>query len=188
MGESTALESSNYSGKKMNDFGIELKPLTLETAELLRNWVNQTWVQKYFDLQGEISAKTQEKWFRSLDPKRARYFILFQQEIPFGMIHLKDIDPEQKTAESGLLIGEPSFLGTGITLGASLLLLDLAFENLALEWVFAKVHTENEKALQYNHFLGFEFDQALETSFIRLKITKKKYQANRDKLIRFISQ
>lgn len=170
----------------MNDFGIELKPLTLETAELLRNWVNQVWVQKYFDLQGEISAKTQEKWFLSLDPNRTRYFILFQSDTPFGMIHLKDIDAEQRTAESGLLIGEVSFLGTGITLGASLALLDYAFEELKLETIFAKVHSENEEALKYNQFLGFEFDRTLETPFLRLSFSKSNYKTKREKLIRFI--
>lgn len=168
----------------MTGYGIELKPLSEETLELVRNWRNDNQTAQFMEFRNHISEADQLRWFSAL--QNAHYFVIYSDNIPVGLIDLKKIDEQRKTAESGLLIGNKEFLGTGIALGASILLLDFAFHALNLETVTAKINKHNSEAIKYNQLLGFEKQKNLSNDFEEWQIDEKQFLAKRTMLEKMI--
>lgn len=168
----------------MNGFGIELEPLSEQTLELVRKWRNDERTSRFMEFREKITSEVQQKWFASIE--NAHYFIIKSNAIPVGMIDLKKINKVAKTAESGLLIGEPNFVGTGIALGASLLLLDFAFGELTLETVSAKISSKNSEAQKYNQLLGFSFTASINDNFETWELPRQTYLDNRNRLIQLL--
>lgn len=156
-------------------YGVSLEPLTSETAEQVRLWRNDPQIRAQMEFRETISPEMQQRWFDSVQNDRFAYFLIRAQGEPLGLIHLADIDPVAHTAEAGLFVGEKRFSGTGIALGASLLLLEYAFDERHLERVFAKVKTGNEAAETYNRLLGFVPFPGPATDFFRLVLEKETF-------------
>ena len=168
----------------MKGFGIYLEPLSEANLELVRQWRNSAAIAQYMEYQKEISSEAQIVWFRSL--QSAYYFVIYAAKSPCGLIDLKRINLETKTAEAGLFIGDTQFLGTGIALGASILLLDFAFDQLHLETVNAKMHKDNLEAKQYNQLLGFQYEDKLNDRFELWELKRSMYLENRPRLVKFL--
>lgn len=171
---------------KLSGYGIQLEPLNLETAELLRQWRNSPRILEQMEYQETITPEMQVKWFASLRGDQFQYFIVYTKDMPIGMIHLSHIDKTNKEAEAGLFIGEERFSGTGVALGASILLLDYAFGILGLERVFAKVKSGNIPAEKYDALLGFEKWEELPTGFNRWVLKRSKYYFVKDSLVKLM--
>lgn len=171
---------------KLEGFGITLELLTPESAELVRQWRNRPEILQQMEYQQLISESEQQQWLAGIDPAVNQYFLISHQGDPAGMIHLIRIDHHQHTAEAGLFIGETRFSGTGIALGASLLLLDHAFGTLALESVKAKVRNTNVAAREYNRLLGFEEEKALNEVFTLFGLNKGTYLEKRGRLEKLV--
>lgn len=169
----------------MKGFGIELKPLSEETLELVRCWRNDEQTSRFMQFREQIIPADQLKWFQSIE--NAHYFVIYTGTVPVGLIDLKKIDTEHKTAEAGLLIGNTDFVGTGIALGASVLLLDFAFGELHLQTVRATISNQNNEAEQYNQLLGFVKTQSLDEQFNRWELQQSNYTQNRRKLVALLS-
>jgi RimJ/RimL family protein N-acetyltransferase len=167
----------------INDF--YLAPLQEEHVQLLRDWRNEESNRKWLQYQEIISESEQLRWFRSLDPKNFKLFIIFHQEKPIGEIHLKNIDLELRSAESGIMM-DPLAKGTGMAFSASLLLLDYAFEQLELDQLLAKVNRENNEVKKYNEFLGFERIELRPDGFDYYRLDKSKYPEIRKRLTQFL--
>lgn len=161
---------------------IELRPLQVEHLELVRQWRNSESVSQFMEFQQTISEVEQKQWFEQL--KNALYFLIFQERQAVGVIHLKNITLQ--TAESGLFIGEKTYLGTGIALHASIQLLDLAFYELKLHNVTAKVHYQNRVAIQYNQLFGFELKIRLNDAFELWELKSEVYTSKRAQLLSLI--
>lgn len=169
----------------MKGFGIELRLLSEETLELVRGWRNDEQTSRFMQFREHISPADQLKWFKSIE--NAYYFVIFSGAVPVGLIDLKKIDEKNKTAEAGLLIGNADFVGTGIALGASVLLLDFAFGELNLQTVTATINTLNSEAQQYNQLLGFVKIHALDEQFDRWELQQLEYVQQRKKLVGLLS-
>ncbi len=171
---------------RLEGFGIKLELLTPESAEIVRQWRNRPEILNQMEYTETISQEQQQAWFTSIDPESCQYFLIRSQNEPAGMIHLIRIDHTKKTAEAGLFIGESKFSGTGIALGASLLLLDHAFNNLGLLNIKAKVKNTNTAAQQYNRLLGFKEEMAVNDNFTQYQLSKEAYAIQRIMLEKLI--
>lgn len=161
----------------LHGFGLELESLREETAELLRTWRNNPRILQQMEYRDVISEAQQQDWFRKIHKDNTyEYFIIYSGLVPIGMIHLSHIDVLEKTAEAGLFIGDDRFSGTGVALGASILLLDYAFERLGLQEVRAKVKDGNTEAETYNSLLGFVMKEQLRTGFNWWKLSVDVYE------------
>lgn len=169
----------------MKGFGVELKLLSEATLELVRGWRNDEQTSRFMQFREQITPEDQLKWFKSIE--KAYYFVIYAETVPVGLIDLKKIDEKNKTAEAGLLIGNTNFVGTGIALGASVLLLDFAFEKLHLQVVTATINTLNSEAQQYNQLLGFVKTHALDEQFDRWELQQLEYVQQRKKLVGLLS-
>lgn len=172
--------------ESISGFGITLKPLTEEWLEIVRQWRNQTNVSQFMEFQATISPSEQLTWFKNIT--NAYYFIILSDNTPVGLIDVKKIDNVKKTAETGLFIGNQAFVGSGVTLGASILLLDFAFNTLLLDNVTAKINNNNQAALQYNQFLGFEKTENSSSKFSYWMLRKETYINLRNKLVKIVER
>lgn len=170
----------------LNKYDIQLEPLNTDSLETLRKWRNSASVSQFMEYKKEISKEEQLLWFSKIDPKKEYYFIIKKDDFSVGMIHINKINPESKSAEVGLFIGEENFQGTGISFAASLNLLDFAFDKLNLDEVFAKVNNANKNALLYNSFLGFVEEYPLNIDFTIWKLTHERYKKNKAKIEKHI--
>lgn len=170
----------------ITDYGISLVPLSLESIETVRMWRNQTQVSQFMEYQKIISKEEQLDWYKKNLNSNSEYYVINKDNHQIGMIHLNQINIAEKSAEAGLFIGNNSFNGTGITLGASILLLNHAFTTLQLDTVFAKVKNNNGNAIKYNQFLGFKEEKPFNSEFTIWKIKKQTFFDIKPKLIQFL--
>jgi len=155
---------------------IVLEPLSENKIELVRNWRNSPEICVNMQYQTIITKAEQIKWFYELQKGNSHYFIIKASEKEAGLIHINKINEQEKTAEVGLFIGEKDFVGTGVALYASFLLLSFAFEELQLKKLKAKVNSNNKIAIDYNGFLGFEFFEELDEQFNYYVMTNETYE------------
>jgi RimJ/RimL family protein N-acetyltransferase len=171
---------------QIEGYGIILQPLNINTIQLVRNWRNQDQIRSQMEFQEVISPTEQLIWFQKLDKQANQYFVIQIDLKLVGLIHLKNIDLKNKIAEAGLFIGENTFVGTGISLGASILMLEYAFNNLGLITVQAKVKNNNTIAQQYNQLLGFKNKNQLNDNFSIWELSKSEFEVLRATLIKLI--
>lgn len=163
-------------------YGISIEPLTLQMAEQVRVWRNLPFVKNQMEFREYISPEMQQAWFASVQNDQYAYFLIYVGTLPAGLIHLASINKQNRSAEAGLFIGEEAFYGTGVALGASLLLLDYAFYELNLKAVYAKVKDGNLQAENYNALLGFEKIEPVNKQFNRWRLLKSIYTQNKARL------
>ena len=181
------IRPSNYSRiMELNDYGITLEPLNTESIETVRIWRNQTQVSQFMDYQKIISKEDQLDWFKNIQNSNSAYYIIKKGNDQIGMIHLNQINNATKSAEAGIFIGNNDFNGTGITLGASILLLDYAFTTLNLEIIYAKVKNNNSNAIKYNQLLGFTEDRPFNSEFTIWKLKSPVFLDIKPKLIQLL--
>jgi len=173
-------------------YGVRLERLSEHTIELLRNWRNQDHVRSQMEFQQVISEEQQIAWFRTIkESPTFIYYIIYVGQTPIGMIHLSDLDVTKGTGHVGLFIGEPQFMGTGIALGASLLILNIAFDQLKLIKLFAKVKKSNGAVIHYNKVLGFNNAHSLNDGFDLFELDREDFLGRKkhlEKLIQIASR
>lgn len=110
---------------------------------------------------------------------------------PVGTIGLSHIQLDAKTAEYGILIGEPDYRGKGLAREASVLILQYAFDSLGLEQVYLNVFADNTVALLLYQSMGFQEDPGRrgkrsfhgtvrETAFMSLSLAEwRKYRESK---------
>lgn len=151
-----------------------LREATYDDLPLMLKWRNLPHVVENMEYKELIMWNEHFRWFYRIQQEGYHYFIIETNDgTPIGTIYLSGID-EQNNTTSGLYIGDQRYLGTGITLEASKLIINYAFDELKVNAIIAKVNSENQKIIAYNEQLGFQRDiHANEhNSFITMKLSK----------------
>jgi UDP-4-amino-4,6-dideoxy-N-acetyl-beta-L-altrosamine N-acetyltransferase len=135
---------------------IELRPLGPEDSERLFHWRREREVDRWMYQSPPPDLQTHARWFDGLmaDPDR-RGWIILQDGAPCGQLMLKGLTSPQQRAEWGWYIGEAEARGRGAGRAAQALGLDVAFDELGLQRVWAEVLAENEAALKAQSAAGF---------------------------------
>ena len=159
---------------------IQLSSLEAHHLEMVRNWRNSPHIVSNMDHKDHISEPAQLEWYRSIDPKKNAHFVIQYADQQYGLIHLANINFNQGLAESGLFIGVPNALGSPIPMLSSITLLEFAFGPLRLKRIFAKVAKHNQKAINYNKWLGFKYLEPISSGFDRYVADQGVYYRERD--------
>ena len=99
------------------------------------------------------------RWLAGVEARGDRHEFMIVERTSgrsVGTIGLSHIDPANRRAEYGVLIGEPGARGKGLAAEASRLLLEYAFETLGLHRVYLQVLVRNEDALRLYRRVGFQ--------------------------------
>jgi RimJ/RimL family protein N-acetyltransferase len=135
---------------------VGVRPVELSDADLLLTWRWHPEVHAQLFSDEPPTVADHARWMRLLALRTDRLdFMILYDDAPVGTINLSAIDLGARTAEFGILIGEPSARGRGVAGEASILVLDLAFESLGLERVRLELFRDNNPARRLYARLGF---------------------------------
>jgi UDP-4-amino-4,6-dideoxy-N-acetyl-beta-L-altrosamine N-acetyltransferase len=137
-------------------YGIVLKAIEAADLELVRRWRNAEHVKKHMHYQDHITEAMQQRWFDTIDKTCNVYFVIEKESEKLGVVNLKDIDWNSKTAEAGIFIGEEHYLNTPVPVLATIAIMEYAFESLRLKSLKAKIASPNLKAVLFNESIGYQ--------------------------------
>ena len=143
-------------------------------------WLNDTAITQWLDpfFQAGFSAKTYGFFLSKRDKKT---FIITYRSRPVGICGLVDLDLQNRTAETWLVIGEASARARGVAVAAGAALCEKAFYDLELQTLTGKIRIDNEPALSMMHYTGWQKVGVLKNS---LRIGDRFYDRYLFQLIR----
>lgn len=141
---------------QISNYGVILRSMREADLEMVRIWRNSEFTRPYMSYQSEITPEMQTKWFKELSPSNNLYFIISINDTDIGVINLKNIDQQAKTAEAGIFIGHVDYMNTVIPVPATITLMQFAFEILELSYLRAKIKTDNDKVITFNKNIGYQ--------------------------------
>jgi RimJ/RimL family protein N-acetyltransferase len=154
-------------------YGLDYRLVeSIEDLETLRVFRNMPYVRQEMFCQAEIDVQTHQKWFSLLDRSKNFNFIYGQDGTDIGTVNLKNVDTKAGIAESGICVGNPSFLKSPLNIAALLFLYEYAFCDLSLQCLQAHIRPTNKKAINMNLSLGFKLEDATAN---RYRLTKNDY-------------
>lgn len=156
-------------------FGITLERLERDDLEIVRQWRNSAWVRPNMRYQRLVEPNDQRKWFENLDPQRDWYFVARRESAPFALFHIKDIDWNLLTGESGGFVGEPTFIGHPWPALATLALMDFGFLVLRLAALQARYGASLPRVRQFNQQLGYRVTREDDDGFLFAQVTAEDY-------------
>ena len=140
---------------EVSRYGIRMRRLMPDQLETVRQWRNKDRVRLSMEKQELISEKQQLEWYNSLDLETNFFFVADFEGQPAALLHIKEVDWLAASGESGIFVGEESFLNSSYPLLAVLALNDLAFFLFGLKTLYAKIANSEAYNRQFNEALGF---------------------------------
>lgn len=140
----------------MND--ITFKPHDRKDIPLRVKWLNnkKANVCTIDNPESGTTLEKETKWFDDYENNSAKkFFTIYSDETPVGLIGLSDIDLDTKTAKFFILIGEDGYRGKGIGKTSLKYMVDYAFDDLRLDSVFLEVKRVNYPAIKLYESFGF---------------------------------
>jgi RimJ/RimL family protein N-acetyltransferase len=138
---------------------VKLRPVHADDLSRMRRWFDNPETMWFWAIPRPFVTSVQ---FESdLDSRFARfdqagYFtILGPDDIPIGRIDFDDLDPINRSASIGILIGDPAARGKGYGPDAIIALLRYLFLDRNLHRVELTVLTWNERAVRAYRRIGF---------------------------------
>lgn len=159
---------------KISAYNISLSLLKESETELVRLWRNDERIQSFMIKKVEISREMQTAWFQRVDNEHNYFFLIQSGDKNAGLINISGINFEEGTAYTGLFIADPAFIGSSVSVSASLTLLDFFFTVFPLTKLFAQVRSDNQNAIGYNRSLGFEITEKREDHML-LSLSRNDY-------------
>ena len=168
-------------------FGITFKPLSEANLEMVRIWRNSDDVRLFMQYQEIITPEQQQTWFQQLDKSTNYYYVTYQNEIPFGLYNIKDVDFNIGIGEPGVFLKSRDIWETDCSIRGSIAILKFAFEILKLNTLKCHVLKNNKKVLVYNQQMGFQINEKVDDVIsFELLLNKEDFYANK-KIIRLVN-
>jgi len=140
----------------MND--ITFKPHDRKDIPLRVKWLNnkKANVCAIDNPESETTLEKETKWFDEYEKNPAKkFFTIYSDETPIGLMGLSNIDLDTKTAKFFILIGEDGYRGKGIGKTSLKYMVDYAFDDLRLDSIFLEVKRVNYPAIKL--YESFDF-------------------------------
>ncbi|MCL1959610.1 MAG: GNAT family N-acetyltransferase [Spirochaetes bacterium] len=171
---------------KWERYGITLHRLTPDKLELVRNWRNDPKISQYMFFKDYITPEMQLEWFNRINNDSNYYFIIEYNKQEIGLANTKDIDKEKKCGEGGIFIYEDEYLNSDIPFRVSFCGSDFDFEELKLDYKYARIVAGNKRAVQFNKALGYEIKASEDGDSILATLTKENYYKQRNRYIQIL--
>ena len=126
---------------------VALGPLRHELLPLYQRWINDFATLRYLGIAPRpMTAEQEQSWFDGATTSNETIpFTIYDLASwrPIGTTSLMGVDWRNRTAEVGILIGEPDARGQGYGTETARLMLDYAFTALGLHSLLLRVHEYN---------------------------------------------
>ncbi len=135
---------------------VTIRPITYDDTEDIIRWRNSDFVRNRFIDQRLFTKESHEYWLKNfVETGKVAQFIILLDGKGVGSVYLRDIDPDERSAEYGIFIGEESARGKGVGTKSARLILEYAFCELKLEKIFLRVYKDNAGAVKSYEKAGF---------------------------------
>lgn len=140
---------------------ISLRQITeSDTANIVR-WRNSDDVKHWLYSQRELTPEMHLGWLKNVVAKGycAQYIIVAKNKnevFDIGTTFIKRSEPDSKSGEFGIFIGEKKARGKHCALPATTEMLSIGFRELNLDSIFLTVFTENTPAIKTYLAAGFQ--------------------------------
>jgi diamine N-acetyltransferase len=137
---------------------VTLRRIERDDLPLVRRWLDDPELRGQIGARSPLSEAEAEEWFERVasDPTRAWYVIVEDQhDRVVGEAGLLRMDPEWRTTDMTVIVGEPDAREKGYGTEAGRLLLDFAFQYMGFHRVAIGVVGFHEDALRFWERLGF---------------------------------
>ena len=156
---------------------VRLREPKSEEHKLLVKWRNEA--SEFFFFSESITLKSHREWYRGVEDDPTQLFLVaeaLETGEPIGTIGLTNIG--RGRAEYGRFLIAPEYRGSGFGKDALATLLDYAFGELKLTYVYGDIRAWNEQAINLNIGLGFRsewivFRDEDNCDKIRMSITRE---------------
>jgi RimJ/RimL family protein N-acetyltransferase len=143
--------------KKMVGANCYLSPISLDDAEKFTEWLNDLEVTVNLQMYASVISAEQERVLLEELAKGHNYSIIDSKtDELIGNCGFLDIDHLNRTAETGIFIGNKNYWNRGYGTEALRLLLDYGFKALNLNNVLIRVYSFNERAQKSYQKVGFK--------------------------------
>jgi len=125
---------------------VYLRPLQLDDAVLLTEWMNDSRVTRTLRPRGPVTVQEEREWIetRTRGPQNLACAIVRRRdERMIGTAGFHGIDWQARSAEFGISIGVPAMWGRGYGTEVARLLLAHAFRTMNLHRVWLRAHADN---------------------------------------------
>tara|TARA_B100000427_G_C15520008_1_gene599893 strand:- start:4911 stop:5444 length:534 start_codon:yes stop_codon:yes gene_type:complete len=136
-----------------------LRALSLEDSNLIVSWRNNKEIKDFSFSKEEITLEGHRDWFKKTRNIRLDYLFLELQNLePIGLVSLQKnkYDDQLRSYELSKYIGNKKYLGKGYALEATEALINYAFTNINVDYVFSVTRSDNKSNIKLNTKLGFK--------------------------------
>ncbi|HEU4792821.1 MAG TPA: GNAT family N-acetyltransferase [Nitrolancea sp.] len=137
---------------------VALGPFRRDLVPAYQRWINDFTTMRTYGTPRPLTVEQATAWYEKQTTKEERArFTVYELATwrPIGKTALYDIDFHHRTAEFGIIIGEPDCRGKGYGTEAALLTLDYAFTALELHNVMLEVAEFNQAGRRVYAKAGF---------------------------------
>lgn len=137
---------------------VALGPFRRDLIPAYQRWINDFTTMRTYGTPRPVTAEQATAWYekQTIKEERARFTVYeLATWRPIGKTALYDIDFHHRSAEFGIIIGEPDCRGKGYGTEATLLTLDYAFTALTLHNVILTVAEFNQAGRRAYTKAGF---------------------------------
>ncbi len=138
---------------------VSLRLMTRDDTDLIVKWRNNERVRSNFVYRETFTPQIHEKWIEDkIETGEVVQLIICENSRdlrPVGSVYFRDIDPDEKTAEYGIFIGEDDAIGKGYGNETAVLATDYARDHMGLKEVILRAFTFNEAAIRSYKHAGF---------------------------------
>lgn len=127
---------------------VRLRAREASDAERGHRWVNDWEVARFLVMRYPVSLTAEQGWIGSTPMPSFGWLPLAIETLEgehIGNIDLRDVQPENRTGEIGVMIGEKAYWGRGYGSDAVRTLARLAFQRMNLNRVWLRTYEFNER-------------------------------------------
>lgn len=149
---------------------VYLRPLAETDLDLCMRWINDPELIVYLDRRLPMGREQERSWLKKQydDPSSFSLAIVLEHgDVHIGNCGLHHINHFDRSAEFGIMIGDPGSREKGYGTEAGRLLIDFAFRELNLHRVELRVFSFNIRAKALYEKLGFILEGSKRESYFR---------------------
>jgi RimJ/RimL family protein N-acetyltransferase len=156
--------------------GENIRLRAIERADIPRfvRWLNDPEVTQFLLMSSPLSTAMEEKWLAAQveRPPHQGQIIAIEVKVADEWIHignagLHDVDPVNRSAEFGIMIGEKDYWNKGFGTLATRLTLQHGFEHLNLNRIYLEVFETNPRAMKAYEGAGFTREGVLRKAIFK---------------------
>ncbi len=135
------------------------RPISVEDTDVILSFRNSEAVKANYLYRKDISREEHLDWLKNkVDKGLVKQFVIEEKAggRPVGSVYFKDIDPDKKSAEYGIFIGDPLARGRGYGSETAVRMVAWFFGDFGYEELRLRVFARNIPAIRSYEKAGFK--------------------------------